>query len=128
MNKKSIFTTLLALVAMAGQAQNMIKTATAPITFSKKDFADTIKIKMIDEDRGDRFLSRSMRDRNLFPLSLYPSIIPHPRSMAYQSMLDVPFSWVAIAMPMSIQRWGCCDGSPNGSSGAMAVRRETFWM
>ena len=47
MNKK-IITALLALVAMAGQAQNMIKTATTPISFSKKDFADTIKIKMID--------------------------------------------------------------------------------
>ena len=29
-------------------AQNLIKTATAPICFSKKDFADTIKIKVID--------------------------------------------------------------------------------
>ncbi len=48
--------------------------------------------------------------------------------MAYQSMLDVPFSWVAIATPISIQRWGCYWGSPNGSSGAMPVRRETFWM
>ena len=58
MNKK-IITALLALVAMAGQAQNMIKTATAPISFSKKDFADTIKIKMIDEDRGDRYCSKN---------------------------------------------------------------------
>ena len=29
-------------------AQNLIKTATAPVIFSKKDFADTIKIKVID--------------------------------------------------------------------------------
>ena len=83
---------------------------------------------IIDIDRGDRFLSRSMRDRNLSPLSLYPSIITHLRSMAYQSMLDVPFSWVAIATPMSIQRWGFSDGSPSGSSWAMPVRRLTFWM
>ena len=49
MNKKIIITILLALVAMTSiVAQDMIKTATAPISFSKKDFADTIKIKMID--------------------------------------------------------------------------------
>ena len=48
-NKKTIITILLALVAMTSiVAQDMIKTATAPISFSKKDFADTIKIKMID--------------------------------------------------------------------------------
>ena len=29
-------------------AQNLIKTATAPVSFSKRDFADTIKIKVID--------------------------------------------------------------------------------
>ena len=49
MNKKTIITILLALVAMTSiVAQDMIKTATASISFSKKDFADTIKIKMID--------------------------------------------------------------------------------
>ena len=29
-------------------AQNLIKTATAPVSFSKRDFVDTIKIKVID--------------------------------------------------------------------------------
>ena len=49
MNKETIITLLLALVAMTSiVAQDMIKTATAPISFSKKDFADTIKIKVID--------------------------------------------------------------------------------
>ena len=49
MNKKIIITALLALVAMTSiVAQDMIKTATASTSFSKKDFADTIKIKMID--------------------------------------------------------------------------------
>ena len=49
MNKKIIITALLALVAMTSiVAQDMIKTATASISFSKKDFADTIKIKVID--------------------------------------------------------------------------------
>ena len=51
MNKirQTILTILLALVAMTSVvAQDRIKTATAPICFSKKDFADTIKIKMID--------------------------------------------------------------------------------
>jgi len=49
MNKKTIITILLALVTTTSVlAQNLIKTATAPISFSKKDFADTIKIKMID--------------------------------------------------------------------------------
>ena len=49
MNKKTIITILLALVAMTSiVAQDMIKTATAPISFSKKDFADTIKIKVMD--------------------------------------------------------------------------------
>ena len=49
MNKKTIITILLALAAMTSiVAQDMIKTATAPISFSKKDFADTIKIKVLD--------------------------------------------------------------------------------
>ena len=49
MNKKIIITALLALVAMTSiVAQDMIKTATASISFSKKDFADTIKIKVLD--------------------------------------------------------------------------------
>ena len=49
MNEKSIITTLLALVALTSVvAQDLIKTATAPISFSKNNFADTIKIKVID--------------------------------------------------------------------------------
>jgi len=49
MNKKTFIITLLALVATTSiVAQNLIKTATAPIRFSKKGFADTIKIKVID--------------------------------------------------------------------------------
>ncbi|MBQ9637223.1 MAG: hypothetical protein IJV36_04910 [Prevotella sp.] len=48
MKKKITIAALLALAAIAGQAQDMIKTATAPISFSKKDFADTIKIKITD--------------------------------------------------------------------------------
>ena len=49
MNKKTIITTLLVLVATTSiVAQDLIKTATAPISFSKKDFADTIKIKVLD--------------------------------------------------------------------------------
>ena len=49
MNKKTIITILLALVAMTSiVAQDMIKTATASVSFSKSDFADTIKIKVMD--------------------------------------------------------------------------------
>ena len=49
MNKKTVITILFTLVAMTSiVAQDMIKTATFPISFSKKDFADTIKIKVID--------------------------------------------------------------------------------
>ena len=49
MNKQTIITILLALVAMTSiVAQNLIKTATAPVSFSRRDFADTIKIKVID--------------------------------------------------------------------------------
>ena len=49
MNKKTIITALLAIIATTSiVAQDLIKTATAPICFSKKDFADTIKIKVID--------------------------------------------------------------------------------
>ena len=49
MNKKTIITAMLAIFVMTTiVAQNLIKTATAPICFSKKDFADTIKIKVID--------------------------------------------------------------------------------
>ena len=49
MNKKSIITALLAIIATTSiVAQDLIKTATAPIGFSKRDFADTIKIKVID--------------------------------------------------------------------------------
>jgi hypothetical protein len=49
MNKQTIITILLALVTTTPLlAQNLIKTATAPVSFSKRDFADTIKIKVID--------------------------------------------------------------------------------
>ena len=49
MNKKTIITALLAIIATTSiVAQDLIKTATAPIGFSKRDFADTIKIKVID--------------------------------------------------------------------------------
>ena len=49
MNKKTIITALLALVTTTSVlAQNLIKTATTPVSFSKRDFADTIKIKVID--------------------------------------------------------------------------------
>ena len=49
MNKTVIITALLALVTTTSiVAQDLIKTATSPISFSKKDFADTIKIKVID--------------------------------------------------------------------------------
>jgi hypothetical protein len=47
--QRTIITILLALVTTTSiVAQNLIKSATAPIRFSKKDFADTIKIKVID--------------------------------------------------------------------------------
>ena len=49
MNKQTFITALLALVTTTSiMAQNLIKSATSPISFSKKDFADTIKIKVID--------------------------------------------------------------------------------
>ena len=49
MNQKTIITALLALVTTTSVlAQNLIKTATTPVSFSKRDFADTIKIKVID--------------------------------------------------------------------------------
>ncbi|MBR0049293.1 MAG: hypothetical protein IJP74_08260 [Prevotella sp.] len=49
MNKQTFITALLAIIATASiVAQDLIKTATSPISFSKKDFADTIKIKVID--------------------------------------------------------------------------------
>lgn len=36
------------VVTTFAQAQNLIKNATAPVSFSKSDFADTIKIKVMD--------------------------------------------------------------------------------
>jgi len=49
MKKQTIITILLALVATTPVlAQNLIMTATAPVSFSKRDFADTIKIEVID--------------------------------------------------------------------------------
>ena len=49
MNKKTIITALLTIITTTSiVAQNLIKSATSPISFSKKDFADTIKIKVID--------------------------------------------------------------------------------
>ena len=45
MNKKTVTTVLLALaVTMFAQAQNLIKNATASVSFSKSDFADTVEI------------------------------------------------------------------------------------
>jgi len=47
MNKRTVITVLLALVVtMFAQAQNLIKNATAPVSFSKSDFVDTVKIKV----------------------------------------------------------------------------------
>ena len=47
--KQAVITILLALVTTTSVlAQNLIKTATTPVSFSKRDFADTIKIKVID--------------------------------------------------------------------------------
>ena len=47
--KQTIITILLALVTTTSVlAQNLIKTATTPVSFSKRDFADTIKTKVID--------------------------------------------------------------------------------
>ena len=49
MNKKIFITALLALVAMTSVgAQNLITAATDAVRFSKRDFADTIKIKVMD--------------------------------------------------------------------------------
>ena len=49
MNKQTIITILLALgTTTSVLAQNLIKTATTPVSFSKRDFVDTIKIKVID--------------------------------------------------------------------------------
>ena len=46
---KLLFFLIAALVATTPVlAQNLIKTATAPVSFSKRDFVDTIKIKVID--------------------------------------------------------------------------------
>ena len=44
------FLLLLMMLSAAtiGMAQNLIKTATAPVSFSKRDFVDTIKIKVLD--------------------------------------------------------------------------------
>ena len=51
MNKQTIITILLALVTTTSVlAQNLIKTATTPVSFSKRDFADTIKIKRDESD------------------------------------------------------------------------------
>ena len=47
--KQAVITTLLALVTTTSVlSQNLIKTATTPVSFSKRDFADIIKIKVID--------------------------------------------------------------------------------
>ena len=49
MNKQTIITALLAFVSMTPVvAQDLIKTATTPVSFSKRDFVDTIKIKVIE--------------------------------------------------------------------------------
>lgn len=47
--KQTIITILFTLVTTTPiLAQNLIKSATVPVSFSKRDFADTIKIKVID--------------------------------------------------------------------------------
>ena len=43
-----VFVILALVVTMFAQAQNQIKNATVPMSFSKSDFADTIKIKVMD--------------------------------------------------------------------------------
>ena len=44
-----LFLLIAALVTTTSVlAQNLIKTATTPVSFSKRDFVDTIKIKVID--------------------------------------------------------------------------------
>ena len=44
-----LFLLIAALVTTTPMlSQNLIKTATTPVSFSKRDFADTIKIKVID--------------------------------------------------------------------------------
>ena len=53
MNKMKQYRRFLLLLMMLsaatiGIAQNLIKSATVPVSFSKRDFADTIKIKVID--------------------------------------------------------------------------------
>ena len=46
--------------------------------------------------------------------------------MAKKSNESVPHSWIAMAMPSIIQRWGWSDGMPIGSSGGIPVSRLTF--
>ena len=49
--KQAVITILLALVTTTSVlAQNLIKTATTPVSFSKRDFADTIRCAC--RDRG----------------------------------------------------------------------------
>ena len=63
MNKKSIITTLLALVATTTiVAQDLIKTAMAPISLSKKNFADTIKMGNLQIDNYPMIVEDAMKD------------------------------------------------------------------
>ena len=50
LNKYNRFVVVLLVLAvtMFAQAQNLIKSATAPVSFSKSDFVDTVKIKVMD--------------------------------------------------------------------------------
>ena len=46
--KRFLLLLMMLSAATIGMAQNLIKTATTPVSFSKRDFVDTIKIKVID--------------------------------------------------------------------------------
>ena len=50
LNKYNRFVVVLLVLAvtMFAQAQNLIKSVTAPVSFSKRDFVDTVKIKVMD--------------------------------------------------------------------------------
>ena len=88
MNKQTIITILLALVTTTPVlAQNLIKTATAPVSFSKRDFADTIKIKVIDgavyafNDIGYELAPHSTR---LFTIHVEPDKYDFERGLEYR--------------------------------------------
>ena len=76
-----------------------------------------------------------MGTSHLSPLTSYLSLltshlsllaISHPLSMAKRSKPSQPHSCSAIAAPSIIQREGCSEGIPSGSSGRMPVSLLTF--